>query len=251
MSTTNIKIFIEFKDNNVALIPEVFLLECFKMNRSSLDIYVGFENLEHSLVIPSLLYMYNLLRLYGSRLQVLFIPVQTNGTSSKLEAKQVTLKPFEVVREEKVIYGGTFDHLHSGHRLLITTACLICTKHMIVGLVVNTDKKLFARYSEPFHVRAGKITELIYKINPGIILQIEPLYDAVGPAGTIPDANVLVVSEETLSGANIVQEARKRNGLKPTKVVTIPVIMLDDKNKYSSTEVRRSISHEDNRLGLM
>lgn len=47
-----------------------------------------------------------------------------NSKYDKLESKQF----------ENVVLGGTFDRLHNGHKILLSTAALKCTKKLTVGV---------------------------------------------------------------------------------------------------------------------
>ena len=51
--------------------------------------------------------------------------------------------------------GGTFDHLHNGHKLLLSQALLSSDSRILIG--VTTDKllikKAYAEFIEPFTIR--------------------------------------------------------------------------------------------------
>ena len=69
---------------------------------------------------------------------------------------------------------------------------------------------------------------------------IEPLYDSVGLAGTIPDLNALLITSETIAGGNMVKEKREKNVLEP---VEMPILEFENiKTKISSTDIRASIN---------
>lgn len=46
--------------------------------------------------------------------------------------------PIEPLVFNRVAVGGTFDHLHAGHKILLTMTALLSTKSMVVGV---TGKK--------------------------------------------------------------------------------------------------------------
>jgi phosphopantetheine adenylyltransferase len=55
---------------------------------------------------------------------------------------------------------------------------------------------------EPFADRASAVRDFLSLFRPGIICDIAPLHDVCGPTGWDPDIQGLVVSHETLSGAD-------------------------------------------------
>jgi bifunctional ADP-heptose synthase (sugar kinase/adenylyltransferase) len=42
--------------------------------------------------------------------------------------------PIEPRVFNRVVIGGTFDHLHAGHKILLTMAALLATKSIVVGV---------------------------------------------------------------------------------------------------------------------
>lgn len=130
---------------------------------------------------------------------------------------QTTASTFPVV-----ILGGTFDHLHAGHKILLSMAAWITDQKIIVGVTGNvfppplslsvelrisaTDdtlltKKTYKEYLEPLDVRIKAVRDFLAMFKPGLIYDVVPINDVCGPAGWDPDIQALVVSKETLPGA--------------------------------------------------
>jgi pantetheine-phosphate adenylyltransferase len=64
--------------------------------------------------------------------------------------------------------GGTFDHMHLGHKLLLTQACLL-TEHMLhIGVTGDAllTKKKFSEFLQPFEVRKQSVLEFVKMLNP-------------------------------------------------------------------------------------
>jgi len=66
------------------------------------------------------------------------------------------------------VVGGTFDHLHLGHKLLLTCAAYICSAdavdtRLIIGLTgpEMLKSKKFAEHMESWKVRAGRTLEFV------------------------------------------------------------------------------------------
>jgi pantetheine-phosphate adenylyltransferase len=78
---------------------------------------------------------------------------------------------------EVVALGGTFDHLHAGHKILLTMACSIATRKIIVG--VSDDellgKKKWREHLEGIDERIRNVERFIELVRPGIQHQVVPL----------------------------------------------------------------------------
>jgi len=56
---------------------------------------------------------------------------------------------------EVACIGGTFDHMHLGHRLLLTQACLVTKTTLHVGITSDAllTKKAYAQHIEAYELR--------------------------------------------------------------------------------------------------
>lgn len=92
-----------------------------------------------------------------------------DGLASKQRSLDLNGSCLQTYKE--VVLGGTFDHMHSGHRLLLAAASLICDKRISVGLSEGPllQRKILKELIESFQDRKRKLEEFIDDVKPGII----------------------------------------------------------------------------------
>eukprot|EP01084_Bolivina_argentea_P032241 59629_1 len=141
------------------------------------------------------------------------------------------------------VFGGTFDHLHSGHKVLITIACLIASNILYIGLSIDKllAKKKYSHMLQSFDKRKEILINFISFIKPDLKVIIEELNDIYGPS-IYESIEVLVISKETEKGGNYVNAKRKELKRKELELIVIDFIFNSDNNnenaKISSTTIR-------------
>ncbi|KAI9599894.1 hypothetical protein KEM48_000001 [Puccinia striiformis f. sp. tritici PST-130] len=151
--------------------------------------------------------------------------------------------------------GGTFDHLHSGHKILLTIASWITTHRLIIGITDDQllKNKQHSNQLQSLEERQEAVRKFLDRVGPkNIIIETPRLVDVYGPTATDPDIDALLVSQETLPGAQSIDNIRKSNGLNPLKVFVIDVISphlthipQDLTLKISSTHIRAWLNSRD------
>ncbi|KAK6204313.1 uncharacterized protein RJT21DRAFT_80927 [Scheffersomyces amazonensis] len=143
--------------------------------------------------------------------------------------------------------GGTFDHLHDGHKILLSMALFLARTKLIIGitgakLLVN---KKYAEALEPFSVRQSNVVEFLALLNSAHTnWEIYEINDVCGPTGFVGDIDALVLSYESAKGGEYVNEYRTNHGFRALQVISIDVIGGNgdqDNNwqgKLSSTDFR-------------
>jgi len=120
-----------------------------------------------------------------------------------------------------VSLGGTFDHLHNGHRKLLTLALSVCNSSIVIGVTSDAmlSKKKNAEKIKKFENRKNCVVEFINNMKPGIDSQIVELGDPFGP--TISDAKIeaIIVSSETIPGALKINEIRLSKNMKALDIL--------------------------------
>lgn len=144
-----------------------------------------------------------------------------------------------------VAVGGTFDHFHDGHKILLTAAAFISSEKLIIGV---TDQELlqgkkYQEHLQSYQNRVQNAVEFINRVKPNLQLDPIAIRDVCGPTGYIADIDGLVVSRETIKGGEFVNNTRKGKGMKELQVHVINVIGGEEedgfKNKLSSTQLRK------------
>ncbi|KAI1209316.1 pantetheine-phosphate adenylyltransferase-like protein [Annulohypoxylon truncatum] len=175
-----------------------------------------------------------------------------------------------------VCLGGTFDHLHPGHKLLLTAAVLLLKVpekgaprpcQFIIGITGDEllKRKKYAEYVQPWDERAMNTIEFLSSIlelsksgwkksqtiqtikdngefvalfrDGTIEVRCVVIQDAYGPTITTENMDILVVSGETRSGGNAVNERRKELGWRQLETFEVDVLDADG-NVHKSSEAR-------------
>lgn len=141
--------------------------------------------------------------------------------------------------------GGTFDHIHDGHKILLSIAAFLTSSRLIIG-VTDQDlllKKKYIEYLESFDRRCENVQDFLALLKPTLLVEIVPIRDVCGPTGTVPEIECLVVSRETVSGGEFVNKTRIEKGLPKLDIYVVNVLGGKEedgwKEKLSSTDLRR------------
>ena len=141
---------------------------------------------------------------------------------------------------ETVALGGTFDIIHKGHMALLTKAFSI-SSHVIIGLVgdelvAKKGKNLINNYSR----RLESLTSIIQQYFPNSSYTISKLENDFGPAAIEGKVDALVVSEETSTKGDILNNLRQKRNLPLVDVVIVPMVLASDGSRISTTRIKKS-----------
>jgi pantetheine-phosphate adenylyltransferase len=142
----------------------------------------------------------------------------------------------------KVGMGGTFDHLHEGHKYLISTA-LSVSKNVVIGLTSESllrKKKYFSKM-QSYGEREKALISYISKISDISRVKIVKLEDPYGPPIHEKDYEGIIVSQETYQNALTINKMRESNGFKPMIIIIVPILKNSNNEKISSTAIRAKI----------
>jgi phosphopantetheine adenylyltransferase len=149
------------------------------------------------------------------------------GTSAK-EKKGENNNRAHTKRFDNVCVGGTFDHAHAGHRLLLACAVAVARKRLDVGVTGEAllANKKYKEYLQPYAEREQFCKDFIKASAPvGLMVNFGPLDENWPIAATREDVDALVVSEETVEGGEKINEERKKRGFPELELVVVDVLL--------------------------
>jgi cytidyltransferase-like protein len=133
-----------------------------------------------------------------------------------------------------VVCGGTFDHLHLGHKKLLE-ACLKHGNKVTVGITTRAmvRHKAYLFSLESYVIRAKNVSEFNSSL---FLVQLKDIY---GPTLTDSSIDAICVTEDTLQGAEQINNMRIKIGMKPLFIIKVPFAYDENNEKISSERIRQ------------
>lgn len=147
---------------------------------------------------------------------------------------------------EEVILGGTFDHLHPGHRALLEAAKSFGS-FVRVGLTTDEFAKSLRRSDpnlelmQPFEVRKKKLEDYLSSRNFAMFETVK-IEDRYGFALTAKNAEGIVVTEETYPTAVDINKLRTMGNLDQLLILVIPFVYDETGIIISSRRIRQQLA---------
>ncbi|KAG4028165.1 hypothetical protein MFRU_023g00030 [Monilinia fructicola] len=213
------------------------------------------------------------------------------GGLSMVQTTSQSIQPNSPTFHNVVAVGGTFDHLHAGHKLLLTASALLLQpaaglqdppRRLIIGITGDEllKNKKYAEYLQNWEERQNYVVGFLTSILSftqasqeeaietvplessngraihtklkacAINIECVEIQDAYGPTITDETVAALVVSGETRSGGQAVNDKRVEKGWKALEVYEVDVLDAQDglettpkpddfASKISSTAIRK------------
>lgn len=137
------------------------------------------------------------------------------------------------------LLGGTFDHLHKGHKHFIDTA-LSDSSHLTIGITTGDmyREKPFAEQIESYEVRRDAVQSYLAE-KQRIDSTIIPIHDMY--ANTLEESGLdaLFVIASGLPNAQLINEKRLEKGFPKMHVITVDEIPAADGTPLSSRRIRK------------
>jgi len=158
---------------------------------------------------------------------------------------QLNQKSSQKVRHSAVCVGGTFDHFHDGHRVLLAMTAYLCENAVEIGITGDAmlKNKKFADQLDSFEKREKVACDFLRLICPQIDCRVTSLSDPFGPSITSNEITIIIVSKETEKAGPIINEKRKKAKLAPIQVFIIGLIQseidinTDDQSMQKTTSI--------------
>lgn len=164
-----------------------------------------------------------------------------------------------VNQHDIICLGGTFDHLHAGHKVLLTVAALWSRKTVMCGVTAPSmlTKKVCGQYVEPYQVRCDHVCQLVQRVRRHIGCQTVEIADGFGNTTSIRDLTALVASSETLAGAELINQERRAKDYPPLAIYPISLVASQAQPdaaasvaKLSSTLIRQFLASQEQDFSL-
>eukprot|EP00850_Spirogloea_muscicola_P012435 SM000080S22950 [mRNA] locus=s80:289938:293695:+ [translate_table: standard] len=174
------------------------------------------------------------------------VVAMAHGADSMYDQKTVKEYP-------GVVVGGTFDHLHEGHKLLMRRALQLVEDEGVFVVGISTgrllSKKKLKELIEPYELRRNAVEEYVKQrtqtMGKRVELDVLPITEAA-PERAVSNAQVqcIVVSPDTRAGAEAFNKARQMKGMSSVDVVVIDLVIDKEgpqSEQLSSTLLRQRL----------
>jgi pantetheine-phosphate adenylyltransferase len=151
----------------------------------------------------------------------------------------------------KVVFAGTFDHLHEGHKHLLRTASKL-GKRVAIGLTSDRmlDSKSKRQLVQNYSQRHGVLEAFLREEKILDRCSIFPIETMMGGADEMEDIEALIVSDEikVVENAFAINDKRSKRGLKRFHIIVIPRVRTPDGRPLSSSRIRDGEEFESAKL---
>jgi pantetheine-phosphate adenylyltransferase len=141
----------------------------------------------------------------------------------------------------KVVFAGTFDHLHEGHKHLLRTASKL-GKKVAIGLTSDKmlDSKSKRHLVQSYAERHGELEGFLKEEKIIDMCYIFPIDTIEGGADEMKGLEAMIVSDEirVVQNAFDINEKRVENGLKRFHIIVVPRVRTPDGRPLSSSRIR-------------
>lgn len=137
------------------------------------------------------------------------------------------------------ILGGTFDHLHIGHKKLLDEAFNLSEK-VTIGLSMPNlyQKKFLSHIIDPYQTREAELKKYLQEKNYLYHARIVPLNDIFGPSLEIKNIDAIFVTQTTLPNAQEINKERSKKSLTLLQIVTVPFVNDEAGQVITSERIR-------------
>ncbi len=140
------------------------------------------------------------------------------------------------------VLGGTFDHLHAGHKHILTQAFAFA-KHITIGITSDDfvkGKKLSGSI-QPYEVRTGVLKEYLLAKKVNARVSFEELHDIYGSAATRIDIDAIIVTSDSEPNAHKLNKKRSENNRPKLYLMRVPLLTDTSGMVISSSRIRQGI----------
>lgn len=145
-----------------------------------------------------------------------------------------------------VVCGGTFDHLHIGHKKLLQT-CFQSGEKVTIGITIGAmvRHKQYSYSIQSYAIRRRQV--LAFAAQQQKKVEVVKLKDIFGPTIEKNSFEALFVTEDTIKGAEQINKKRIEIGMKPLLIQMVPFEYDELGEKISSERIRQGVVSKEGR----